>query len=207
MSTTPSAYERGRAEGEAALRASLLDVASDLLVNEGSEALTMRRVAEAAGCSTTVLYRLFAGKQGILRGLYREGFDRLEVRLATVDEDDPLLRLRGLALAYRDHALTEPAYYTVMFARPVPEFEPSAEDVEHGRASLQVLVDAVAVAADAGRVTGADPQHIAEVLWAAAHGAVSLELAGHLDDEAAARTFSDLTTAALAGFLSDDTRA
>jgi AcrR family transcriptional regulator len=204
MSTPPSAYERGRAEGEAALRTSLLDVASDLLVNDGSDALTMRRVAKAAGCSTTVLYRLFEGKHGIVRGLYREGFDRLRARLAAVDEDDPLLRLRGLALAYRDHALQEPAYYTVMFSRPVPEFEPSPDDVQHGRASLQVLVDAVAGAEEAGWVTDAEPQHVAEVLWAAAHGAVSLELAGHLAEDAAARVFSDLTTAALARFLSHD---
>jgi AcrR family transcriptional regulator len=202
VSATPSAYERGRAEGEAALRASLLDVASGLLVDEGSDALTMRRVAQAAGCSTTVLYRLFEGKHGVVRGLYREGFDRLERRLAAVDQDDPSLRLRGLALAYRDHALAEPAYYTVMFGRPVPEFEPSAEDVAHGRASLQVLVDAVA-AADAGSVAGAHPQHVAEVLWAAAHGAVSLELAGHLTGDAGAAVFRDLTTAALAGFLPD----
>ena len=204
MSTTPSAYERGRSEGEAALRTSLLDVASDLLVNDGSDALTMRRVAKAAGCSTTVLYRLFEGKHGIVRGLYREGFDRLRTRLAAVDEDDPMLRLRGLALAYRDHALQEPAYYTVMFSRPVPEFEPSPADVQHGRASLQVLVDGVAAAGEAGWMTDAEPQHVAEVLWAAAHGAVSLQLAGHLADDAAARVFSDLTTAALARFHSDD---
>lgn len=204
MSATPSAYERGRAEGEAALRASLLDVASGLLVDDGSDALTMRRVADAAGCSTTVLYRLFEGKHGIVRGLYREGFDRLEVRLAAVDDDDPLLRLRGLALAYREHALAEPAYYTVMFARPVPEFEPSAEDVAHSRSSLQVLVDAVGAAVDVGAVSGADAQHIAEVLWAAAHGAVSLELAGHLADDAAVQVFSDLTAAALARFHADE---
>jgi hypothetical protein len=91
-----------------------------------------------------------------------------------------------------------------MFSRPVPEFEPSPADVQHGRASLQVLVDAVAGAGEAGWVTDAEPQHVAEVLWAAAHGAVSLELAGHLADDAAARVFSDLTTAALARFLSDD---
>lgn len=203
MSTTPSAYERGRAEGEAALRANLLDVASDLLVSDGSDALTMRRVAEAAGCSTTVLYRLFEGKHGIVQGLYREGFDRLRARLAEVDEDDPLLRLRGLALAYRDHARQQPAYYTVMFSRPVPEFEPSPADVQHGRTSLQVLVDAVAAAQEAGWVSGSEPQHVAEVLWAAAHGAVSLELAGHLDGEPAARVFGDVTSGALARFLAD----
>ncbi len=203
MSTSPTAYQRGRAEGEAALRASLLDVASDLLVSGGSEALTMRRVAAAAGCSTTVLYRLFEGKHGIVQGLYREGFDRLRARLATVGEDEPLPRLRGLALAYRDYARQEPAYYTVMFSRPVPEFEPSPADVQHGRSSLEVLVEAVAAAQRAGQVTSAEPQHVAEVLWAAAHGAVSLELAGHLDGEPASRVFGDVTAGALARFLAD----
>jgi len=37
----------------------------------------MRRVADAAGCSTTVLHLLFRGGHGIVAGLYREGFDRL----------------------------------------------------------------------------------------------------------------------------------
>jgi hypothetical protein len=105
------------------------------------------------------------------------------------------------AYAYRDHALAEPAYYNVMLARPVPEFAPSAEDVKHGRTALQLLLDAVTAAADAGRISGADPQHIGEVVWAAAHGAVSLELAGHLDDDAAKRVFSDLNRAALAAYL------
>lgn len=199
-----SAYERGRQEGEAALRTNLLDVAGDLLVTEGSDALTMRRVAAAAGCSTTVLYRLFGGKPGLVQGLYREGFDRLRARLeALPPSDDPVAHLGALAAGYRSHALAEPAYYTVMFSRPVPEFEPSPEDVAHARGSLQVLVDAVASAQSAGRLVGGDPQHIAEVLWAAAHGAVSLELAGHLDVAAAEMAFDDLTAAAARHFLTN----
>jgi AcrR family transcriptional regulator len=197
-----SAYARGRAQGEEALRTNLLDVAGRLLLEVGSEALTMRRVAEAAGCSTTVLYRLFGGKRGLVQGLYREGFDRLGRRLAAVPgEGEPMERLRALAAAYRDHALADAAYYTVMFERPVPEFEPSEDDVAHGRRTLQVLVEAVAAAQAAGRLVGGDPQHLAEVLWAAAHGAVSLELAGHLEGEAATRVFTDLTLAAAMPFL------
>lgn len=198
----PSAYERGRQEGESALRSNLLDVAGHLLVTEGPDVLTMRRVASAAGCSTTVLYRLFGGKPGLVQGLYREGFDRLRGRLESLPPaDDPLAHLGELAAGYREHALAEPAYYTVMFSRPVPEFEPSADDVAHARESLQVLVDAVAAAQAAGRMVGGDSNHIAEVLWAAAHGAVSLDLAGHLDAAAAEQVFADLTTAAAARFL------
>jgi AcrR family transcriptional regulator len=199
--TASSAYQRGRAQGEATLRASLLDVASSLLVREGSGSLTMRRLAEAAGCSTTVLYRLFDGKAGIVRALYREGFDRLRGRLEALPAaGDELAHLRSLAYAYREQALAEPAYYAVMFTRPVPQFVPSDDDVAHARRSLQVLVDAVAAAQAAGRVAAGDPGRIAEVLWAAAHGAVSLELAGHLAGESAVQVFSDLTTAAAARF-------
>jgi AcrR family transcriptional regulator len=202
-----SAYERGRAEGELALRTSLLDVAGSLLAEGGSGALTMRRLAEAAGCSTTVLYRLFGGKQGVVRGLYREGFDRLRARLDAVDgRDDPMSRLGVLATVYRDHALTDPDYYAVMFARPVPEFEPSAADVAHARASLGVLAEAVAAAQAAGRLDdGVEAQHVAEVLWAAAHGAVSLELAGHLEGDGAASVFTDLTSAAASPYLRSPT--
>jgi AcrR family transcriptional regulator len=197
-----SAYQRGREQGEQALRSSLLDVAGSLVADGGSDALTMRRLAEASGCSTTVLYRLFGGKEGVVRGLYREGFDRLRARLdALPDQLEPLQHLGLLAGAYREHALAEPDYYAVMFARPVPEFEPTTEDVAHARTSLQVLTDAVATAQAAGHLDAdVEAQHVAEVLWAAAHGAVSLELAGHLTGDTAASVFADLTTSAAAHF-------
>lgn len=197
-----SPYQRGREQGEQALRSNLLDVAGSLLADGGSGALTMRRLADASGCSTTVLYRLFAGKDGVVRGLYREGFDRLRARLDALPvERDPSQHLRLLAHAYREHALAEPDYYAVMFSRPVPEFEPSTDDVAHARASLQVLTDAVATAQRAGHLAAdVETQHVAEILWAAAHGAVSLELAGHLTGDTAASVFSNLTTAAVVRF-------
>jgi AcrR family transcriptional regulator len=197
-----NAYQRGRAQGEQALRSGLLDVAGSLLAG-GSDTLTMRRLAEASGCSTTVLYRLFGGKEGVVRGLYREGFDRLRVRLdALPDQLEPLEHLGRLAHAYRDHALAEPDYYAVMFSRPVPEFEPTADDVAHARTSLQVLADVVATAQAAGHLdTDVEAQHVAEILWAAAHGAVSLELAGHLVGDAAASVFADLTGSAAARYV------
>ena len=77
MATEQSAYARARQEGQLAVRRALLDAASRLLVEEGPQALSMRRVAAAAGCSTTVLYTLFGGKEGLADALYREGFARL----------------------------------------------------------------------------------------------------------------------------------
>src|SRR5881628_2840728 len=101
-----SAYERARDRGSDALRRALLDTASRLLVKEGPQALTMRRVAAAAGCSTTVLYTTFGSKNGIAEALYREGFARFGRKLAIVQREmDPLARLIALGEAYRDNAL------------------------------------------------------------------------------------------------------
>ena len=196
-----SPYQRGRARGNQELRRSLLDVAGELLADHGSDALTMRRIAEAYGCSTTVLYRLFGGKQGIVEALYREGFDRLQRRMeAVVPDGDAMDHLAALANAYRDHALAEPTYYAVMFSRAVPEFEPSEDDLAHARQSLQILLAAVVAAQRAGHLDGPEPEHIARVLWSAAHGAVSLELAGYLRGDEAASVFDDLIAAAASRF-------
>jgi hypothetical protein len=57
---------------------------------------------------------------------------------------------------------------------------------------------------DAGALVPGDPRVVAEVLWAAVHGSVSLELAGHFPDPAtAAERFQTLTGAAIGPFLPD----
>src|SRR5918995_6750313 len=122
----PTPYERAQRKGQEALRRALLDAASGLLLEEGPGALTMRRVAGAVGCSTTVLYTMFGGKEGLADALYQEGFERLRRWLEAVADDDPPARLRTLADAYRANALAERAYYGVMFQQALPGFRPSA---------------------------------------------------------------------------------
>jgi AcrR family transcriptional regulator len=200
----PTPYQLAQRSGQAALRRALLDGASRLLVAEGPGALTMRRVAAAAGCSTTVLYTMFGAKEGLADALYREGFERLGRRLEAVTGGSSLSRLRALAEAYRANALAERAYYGLMFQRAIPGFEPSPAALAVAGASLAVLAQAVGAAMDAGVLRPGDPRAVAEVLWAAVHGAVSLELAGHFPDpEVAADRFRTLASAAILPFLPD----
>jgi AcrR family transcriptional regulator len=50
---------------EARMRA-MLDGAIELFAEEGYSAVSTRRIAEAAGCSETLLFRYFGGKRGLL---------------------------------------------------------------------------------------------------------------------------------------------
>jgi AcrR family transcriptional regulator len=176
------ARRRGEAHGDA-LRVAMLDAAGALLHSEGPQALTTRRLADAVGTSTQAIYTLFGGKEGIVRAMYREGFDRLEQCLADVPTAAPPPDyLLGLGRAYRTAALRSPHYYAVMFGRPVPEFVPGAHDVERSIATRAFLTGGVVRCIECGMLgADADPTEISAFLWAVAHGLVSLELTGHLD--------------------------
>jgi AcrR family transcriptional regulator len=196
-----SPYGQAYVAGRQAVRRLVLDAASRLLEAEGPDALTMRRIAAAAGCSTSVLYTMFGGKSGVAEGLWLEGFERLRQALEQARGDDPLGRLAAMGRAYRRNALANRAYYAVMFQRPIPGFQPSALAYGESLRPLQLLVDAVADCIHAGVFRAADPTHIAGVLWAAAHGAVSLELAGYEGAVDAEERFQDLLAAAAAWFF------
>jgi AcrR family transcriptional regulator len=194
-------YASIQTRGREALRRAILDAATRLLVEGGLPALSMRRVAAEVGCSTTVLYTLFGGKQGMVEALWREGFDRLwqaeEVVLAT---DDPLDRLAALGRAYRQHALENPDYYRVMFGGVIPDFQPSEPALDRSRRTFQVLVDAVQGCIEAQVFRAEDPEAIALVLWATVHGVVSLELAGSFREAERQPIFERAMRAVAMGF-------
>jgi AcrR family transcriptional regulator len=197
--TTETPYRRAQAAGQEALRRAVLDAASALLVAEGPQALTMRRISGEIGCSTTVLYTMFGGKDGLAEALYREGFARLRRRLAEAVEaagDDPADRLAATGRAYRENALAERAYYGVMFGQAIPGFTPSPEAVAESKRAFDVLAVAVTVLRERTGAPELAFVDATDLLWATAHGVVSFELAGHYADEAtAAATYGAALTA------------
>jgi AcrR family transcriptional regulator len=198
-----SPYERAQAAGRDALRAAVVDAAGEMLATQGPSGLTMRRLAAALGCTTTVLYTMFASKQGLIDAMYREGFDRLTARMRAIPRDaPPAERLRLSGLAYRASALSSPQLYQLTFGAAAPEHHtPGPEARAAAEASLEPLIEIVQACIDAGLLRPEDPRFIAQVLTAAAHGAVSLELSHYFWDQAEAeQRYSTLTAAAAAAF-------
>src|ERR1700750_1948078 len=72
-------------------REALLAAAHDLLANEGPAALSVRRIAAAAGMSTMNLYSRFGGKDGVLDELFIDGFRRMSEEMGDAPvSDDPI---------------------------------------------------------------------------------------------------------------------
>ena len=190
-------YRQARERGREALRLGILDAAGRLLAAEGPQALSMRRVAREVNASTQVLYTMFGGKDGLANELFREGFERLTgAHGARPRSEDPLRHLYDRAGAYFENALANPNYYRVMFFDAIPGFRPSEETLARTWGTFDALTEAVRDCARAGlfaREVGEEPREAALTLWSAAHGVVSLRIAGHLPDEAEARRVFERT--------------
>ena len=166
-------------EHDAATAEALVDAAGKVLSSEGPRALSVRRVAEDVGVSTQAVYSLFGGKAELVRALHRTGFTRLADELESVTTSDPIDRIRELGLAYHRSARANPHLYDVMFACPVPEFEPTEDDTAASLATLEVLRTAVEDAVEASALAG-DVDDLTLVLWGVVHGLSSLDLGGAL---------------------------
>jgi AcrR family transcriptional regulator len=200
-------YKDARSVGQEALRQAVLRSARELLAAEGPDALTMRRIADALGSSTTVLYSNFAGKNAIIDAIVVAGHQELRERLGTIAaEQEPFARLAESARVYRRFALDDPARYRLLFGADLRGYERGTSAREAAQASFGALADLVRDCQSAGILRAdADPDFVSEILIAAAHGAVSLELSGHFDDPLRAdQRFAVLTAASAAPFLAGD---
>ena len=155
----------------------LIGAAVQLLREQGPAELTVRRIAHLAGTTTMCLYTGFGSRDGLLDAVYAHGFDRLRETMAQAGPvADPAQAVRALLHAYRAFALANPGLYGLLFERVLTGFDPSPQ-------VRRTALDATfgLLAAQAGRLLGADPQDQASrelgyTLWALTHGLVSLEL-------------------------------
>ncbi len=188
------------------LRQGMLDAATRLLTEEGPAALTVRRVAEAVNCSTTLLYSLFGGKDGLANELYLEGFARLKQEFAAASTQAMKNREGGEGLAplllhariYHQYAKRNPSYYMVMFGDAIAGFVPPVESRKKAWESLAALIETFEEVMRQGALPPSNPTAAARLLWAAMHGAVSLELKGYyLKTERADELFNAAVNAVL----------
>ena len=176
MTKNPPARTRTPSAG---MEGALLTSAADILESEGPDGLSVRRIAAAAGVAPMGVYNHFESKFGIVEALFIQGFERLGAEMAAMAQiEDPVQALAEGARRYRALALAHPMAYQVMFLRAVPGFEPSIHALGQCTGTFDSLVAAVERAMRAGAIAEASPNDTAQVIWAAIHGWVSLELLG-----------------------------
>lgn len=155
--------------------ARILKSASELFLQGGLPALSVRAIAKRAGLSTIGIYSHFDGKQGILDALYIEGFERVAVAMDVSNIDaSPVQKVIVSAQAYLRVADTYPAHYRLIFGESDEGYQPSIEAADVSQRAFSLLIDG------AGRLLPEDAslpekQKLALEIWAIVHGYVGLK--------------------------------
>ena len=169
-----------RAREKEALRQSILDAASELVVEQGHQNLSIRKIAEKIEYAPSTIYLYFEDKYEILASICIDVFEQLSDRLEELrkTEPDPLQMLRRGLRCYIEFGLANPSHYMVTFLTPWPDLPPEhpaaamGTDTAGARA-YDYLRQAIQRGIDAGQIRAGDANMLAQATWLAVHGLTS----------------------------------
>lgn len=190
--STSAAARRARLLEER--EAQIVAAARVLAEEQGWEAVTTRRLADAIGYSQPVLYGHFPeGRSRIVTAVALLGFEELAAALSAArprpgegasGED----QARALVVAYLDFAARHPATYEAMFHLPIGATFASDETPRAMREGFDAIVGTL-LALDR---PPSDVGTAAEVAWGAMHGVATLQRAGRFSPENYERRVDEL---------------
>jgi AcrR family transcriptional regulator len=153
-----------------------------ILVAEGAPAVSMRRVAEAAGITPMAIYRHYPNREALLRTLADESSRELAEKWGKRARGRGWEgRILGLLRDFLDFALGTPHLYTFLATEPWEETHRSSATYRDRTAPAYArVIEAVEAGMREGVLREDDPTEVALTITATAQGLVQLYLGGRL---------------------------
>jgi AcrR family transcriptional regulator len=103
-------------------RSNILAASLKIVKEDGWQALSIRKIADAIEYSVPVVYDYFENKDAILFEISMDGFRMLKSKLETVVKkyDNPEEQIKALANAYWHFAFKNKEYYQLMYGLGMP---------------------------------------------------------------------------------------
>lgn len=178
----PAGDRRRRRHAET--RAEILDIALDLMAEEGVAGLSLAEVARRLGIRPPSLYKYFASRHAVYDALFRYGQEQYRDTVTeAAGRAEPGLAAIGAAFdagarwIMRNQTLTQ-----LIFWRPVPKFVPSPEAYAPAIQTRDLMHGLVLAAVERGELhpDAASPEGL-DLLAALITGPVSQQLANEPD--------------------------
>jgi AcrR family transcriptional regulator len=155
----------------------------DILEKEGTEAVSMRRVANSVGITPMAIYHYFPNREALLRSVVDKEFDSFQQLIYREPQprslDDEIAHVMD---AYIEYALTRPRIFDYVFSKPRHDARRYPTDFRARRSpTLNPIADAIAKWMQQGALKQDDVWEISLELWAHAHGYLMLHRAGRFD--------------------------
>ncbi len=161
------------------VRLAILKASWDLVEQEGWQALSIRKIAEAIEYSVPVIYDHFANKEMILMEFTKKGFGLLNSAIMEAASKfyDPALKLEALGFAYWNFAHENKEYYQLMYGLGMPTCEAVKSIPEIGEFT-GMIIGPIRDLMDTGKQAGTDPFMKLHTFWSMIHGLISINMMG-----------------------------
>lgn len=157
------------------VRSSILATAWQIVKEEGWQALSIRKIADAIEYSVPVIYDHFENKEAILFEFGKEGFQLLtkKIQQAIEKNDDPAEKLRMVANAYWNFASRNKEYYQLMYGVGMAGCE--MEKCFTERADFRSMVmGPIETLISKSKTPGINPCLKYYTFWSILHGLISI---------------------------------
>jgi AcrR family transcriptional regulator len=179
--STSNIHQKSYHHGD--LRNTLITTALEMLVEEGTAALSLRGLAKRAGVSHNAPYQHFADKEALMAAIAEQGF-RILITYIDASQDglagrDSQMRLVAAGQSYVRFAIEHPGHLQVMFGPLASSQYPTL-----AQAAFMALDRLIAIAAQ-GQASGeirVDAREAAMTIWMLVHGLSSTYIAQKLPD-------------------------
>ncbi|MGI9592352.1 MAG: TetR/AcrR family transcriptional regulator [Myxococcota bacterium] len=171
--SAPSAFERRRLQQREETRRTILDATGALLVEDGYEGFSMRRLAARCGYAAPSIYHHFGDKQSLLDAVVEERFQLVLGRRRWVRRrPDPPETVRAMMAEFVQFGLENPDHYKLLdLPRPGdPSPPPSSERVR------ELLHEQLEELGAAGRLASDSVDEAAQFLWCVITGLLRLQV-------------------------------
>lgn len=161
------------------VRASILSAAWNLVEQEGWQALSIRKIADAIEYSAPVIYDHFQNKEAILLEFTRKGFQLLnkELESSVLVTPDAAQQLERLAHTYWHFAFSNTEYYQLMYGLGMPSCETVKQIPELSRFT-DLLLEPIRNVIASGKNPSADAWLKLHTFWSMLHGLISINMMG-----------------------------
>ena len=184
------------------IRCSILKEARKLVEQEGWQALSIRKIAEAIEYSVPVIYDHFANKEAILLEFTREGYQLLNEELTRVKSQhtDPAAQVEAMAYAYWNFAFGNKEYYQLMYGLGMPTCE-TVRQINELHVFTDLILTPIQQIIAGSNKTDTDPFLKLHSFWSMLHGLVSINMMtkGSEENELNARILQDFIHGFLTG--------
>jgi AcrR family transcriptional regulator len=159
------------------VRTSILESAWEMVLTEGWQSLSIRKIADAIEYSVPVIYSHFESKDAILLEFNRKGYRLLTDKLAEAKagQSNPAEQIRAMGRAYWKFAFSNKEYYQLMFGLGIPTCETVRRIPEMVRFN-EVITSTIVSMVAPGQELPFEPFLKYQSFWSMLHGLVSINM-------------------------------